>query len=281
MARPRPGEGSRPETPAWTRPRRVRIFDLLGVAVVAAFVAVVALDRGSLGRPRDEISLHLDPAELAAGFREGVEYHGLYRGEDKVGFLRLARRRTAAGYALTNTTVFELGIGDGPTRLTVETELDDGFRLRSFSATTRGPIEVTASGTYADGILIVSLDGPLGVQSQRLPMSEPPAFDFSLAPLAARSDLAAGDRFRFTHFDPMTMSTSEGTVQMLGRDSVDVLGEEVDAIHLRQTIAGQDLDLWVNELGEVLRQQMASGLMAIRESEAEATWGFVGHREAP
>ena len=239
-------------------------------------MGLVAFDQSALSRPRDEISLRLSPEELAAGFREGVEFHGLYRGDDKVGFMRLERRRDGDGYVLRHTTVFELGIGDGPTRLTVTTNLDPQFRLAGFSADAAGPVTEHASGTYASGMLDVTLDGPLGTQTQQLSLPEPPAFDFSLAPLAARSDLEVGDRFRFTHFDPMTMTTAEGVVEMLGHDTVNVLGEHVDAIDLRQSIAGQPMEMWVNELGEVLREQLPSGLVAVRESEAEATWGLSG-----
>lgn len=281
MAKSRPGEGNRPDLPAWILHKGVRAFDLLGIAFVAAFLGLVAFDQGALSRPREEISLRLSPQELAAGFREGIEFHGLYRGDDKVGFIRLERRREDTGYVLRHTTVFELGIGDGPTRLTVLTRLDDEFRLSSFSADAVGPVTAHASGTYASGMLDVTLDGPLGTQTQQIPLPQAPAFDFSLAPLAARSDLEVGDRFRFTHFDPMTMTTAEGVVQMLGRETVDVLGERVDAIHLRQTIAGQPMQMWVNELGEVLREQLPSGLVTIRESEAEATWGFGGPAARP
>ncbi len=243
---------------------------------LAAFVGLVAFDQRALSRPREEISLRLSPEELDAGFREGIEFHGLYRGEDKVGFMKLERRRDGAGYVLRHTTVFELGIGDGPTRLTVTTTLDEAFRLTRFSADAAGPVTAHASGTYGSGMLDVTLEGPLGPQTRQIAMPDPPAFDFSLAPIATRSDLQTGDRFRFTHFDPMTMSSAEGVVEMLGREEVDVLGEHVEAIHLRQTIAGQPMEMWVNELGEVLREQLPSGLLAVRESEAEATWGLGG-----
>lgn len=243
-------------------------------------MVVVALDRAALTRPRDEISLHLRPDQLAAGFREGVEFHGLYRGETKVGFIRTQRSRTATGYRLAHTTVIELGLGGGPTRLSVDTDLDAAFVLQSFVADAEGPVSAHVSGRWTGDALEVELDSPLGTQSQRLPLPEPPAFDFSLAPLAARSDLEVGDRFRFTHFDPMTMTTTEGVVEMLGHEPVDVLGEHVDAIHLRQQLGGHTLEMWVNELGEVLREQLPTGLVAVRESEAEATWGLVGPKGA-
>lgn len=243
----------------------------MGVAAVAAFAVVLAVDLAPLQRPRAEISLQLDAEALAEGFREGVEWHGLYRAGDKVGFVRLERRRRGDGFRLEQLTVLR-GLGDHDTELHVQTDLDASFSLVAFVASTRAPLEARVAGRWVGDALEIEVEGIPGLPARRIPLPEPPTFDFSLAPLAARSDLAVGDRFTFTHFDPMTLASREGTVEMLGREPVDVLGERVDALHLRQEIAGQTLELWINPLGEVLREQMPTGLLAVREAEAEATW---------
>jgi hypothetical protein len=106
-------------------------------------------------------------------------------------------------------------------------------------------------------------------------LQEPPVFDFSLGPLVMQQDLEPGDRFRFRHFDPTTGATAESTVELVGREPIDVLGERIEAFHLLQTVGGQQLHVWVNELGEVLREQLPWGIVSVRESEAEATYGLV------
>lgn len=240
-----------------------------------ALLTTLLVDRAQLGRPTEEISLELSPEALAAGFREGVQWQGLYRDDEKVGFVRLQRRRTDDGYRLDQATV--LRMADGTTaQVSVQTDLDPAFALQSFTASAEQPVSVRVRGTWVGDGLQIEAEGLPGLERQHLPMAEPPAFGFSLAPIAARSDLQPGDRFTFTHFDPMTLSSREGAVEMLGREPLDVLGERVSALHLRQEIAGQTLEVWVNELGEVLREQMPTGLVAVREPEAEATWGLAG-----
>lgn len=263
---------SRASAPAWARRRRFTAFDGVGLAALAAFALTLAADLAPLGRPRGEISLELDAEALAAGFREGVEWHGLYRGGDKVGFLRLERRRHGDGYRLEQLTVLRGATADLDTELHVQTDLDAAFTLVAFVASTRAPVQARVAGRWVEGALELDVEGIPGQGTRRIPLPEPPAFDFSLAPLAARSDLQPGDRFTFTHFDPMTLASREGVVQMLDREAIDVLGERVEALHLRQEIAGQTLELWINALGEVLREEMPTGLVAVREAEAEATW---------
>lgn len=264
------------------RHRERRWFDLLGGVSVAAFVAVLLLDLSSLGRPRQEVSLRVDPQALAEGFREGVQWYGLYRGSDKVGFSRTERRRVGDGYRLSNELRLRPGAAAGPTRLRIDTELDASFTLVGFTVQAQGgPVPLQAQGQVRGDMLHVEAQGLPGLPTFDLPLREPPVFDFDLGPLVMRADLEPGDRFAFTQVDPLGLTPREGTIEVLGREPVDVLGEQVEAVLLRQQMAGlPPLRLWVNELGEVLRQELPLELLAVREAEAEATYGMTAPASA-
>ncbi|MCA9709470.1 MAG: hypothetical protein KDK70_26755 [Myxococcales bacterium] len=262
-------------------PRRWPWFDLLGGLLVAAFVAVVLWDLRALGRPRQEVSLHVDPQALAEGFREGVQWYGLYRGEDKVGFSRTEQRRTADGYQLRQQIRVRPGEASGPERIEIDTELDAGFGLRRFAVRVEGgPVPLRAEGRREGDVLFIDAQGLPGVSTLELPLREPPVFDFGLGPLVMRADLRPGDRFAYTLVDPLGLLPQDATIEYLGRAPVDVLGERVEAFHLRQQLPGSPpLQLWVNELGEVLQQELPLSLLAVREAEAQATWGMGGGAE--
>lgn len=237
---------------------------------------MVLVDLQALSRPREEVSLRVDPEALAAGFREGVQWYGLYRGDEKVGFSRTERRRTADGYRLGNRIQLRPGTGGGASMIEVDTELDATFTLLRFTVRAEGgPVPLVAEGEVRGDVLHVEAEGLPGLPVLDLPLREPPVFDFDLGPLVMRADLSPGDRFAFTHVDPLGLTPREGTIEVLGHETIDVLGEEVDAVLLRQTIAGlPPLRLWVNELGEVLEQELPLQLLAVREAEAEATYGL-------
>ncbi len=260
--------------------RTIPWFDLVGGLAVAAFVAVLLLDLRVLGRPRDEVSLHVDPAALAEGFREGVQWYGLYRGQDKVGFSRTERRRRGPGYQLSQRLELpasSAGASAGITRITIDTELDAGFALERFRVETEGgPIPLRAEGERRGDTLHVEAEGLPGVPVLDVPLRQPPVFDFSLGPLVTTHDLRPGDRFAFTHVDPLGLTPTEGSLEYLGRVDLDVLGERVSALHLRQELPGlPPLQLWINELGEVLQQELPLALLAVREAEAQATYGLL------
>jgi hypothetical protein len=255
-------------------------FDVAGLAAVLGFAALLVADLGDLARPRREVDLVVGATALTEGFREGVRWHALYRKGARVGFARLERRRAGGGYELISHTRMDTQIGGRSQSLEVHitSTLDSAFELERFEAHASGDLfEMRASGRVAADEVEVEVEGfpgDAGPRTVRIPLSGPPVFDFSLEPMLVRHDLRSGDRFSYTHFDPVTLAARRGVIEYLGRDEITVLGELVDAHHLRQEIGGQVFHTWVNDLGEALREELPLGLVAVRETEAEATFGF-------
>ncbi len=261
-----------------TKRRKVAVFDVLGVACVLAFLVVVGLDFAELRWRGQEIELDLAPEALSEGFREGTEWHAIYDDERKLGYSRLERRRLPDGYELASYTLLNtMVMGRATTSVvSVTTELGAEFDLRAFTAEVDGDLaQLRARGRVEPGRIVVDVSGGVfGDEPRQIELpAERPTFDFSVRPLLMRDDLEVGQRYSFEHFDPTTLSTQQTSLEYLGRDTVMIMGEPVEAHHLRQELAGQVLDSWVNELGEILREELPGGLTAVRESEAEATWG--------
>jgi hypothetical protein len=61
-------------------------------------------------------------------------------------------------------------------------------------------------------------------------------------------------------------------VEVVGPDTLQVMGREVPVTHVRQKLAGTTLDAWIDARGEALRQELGLGLVAVRETEEEARW---------
>lgn len=265
------------------RIRDISTFDVLGLTAGLAFGVVVALDLAELRWRNTEATLEVDPAALAEGFREGVEWHAIYDDAHKIGYSRLERRRLDDGFELSSHTRLR-GAGEmARSDIDVTTVLGPAFELDRFHAEVDAGLgRLEADGRMGEGVLVVDVTGTLlGEQGKHLELPvERPTFDFSLRPLVMRADLEPGQRFSFESFDPTSLSARETTIEYLGRDQVTVMGELVDAHWLRQEIAGQVLESWVNDLGEVLREELPGGLTAVRETEAEATWGIDDVTEA-
>jgi len=256
--------------------RRIRSFDLLGIASVAVFCLVLAGDAGEFGWSVRELALEPAPEDLAAGFRPGVSWYGLYLGEAKVGFSRLDRRRRGDGFAMRSRSLLSVAVMGTPRQITMDVESDLGpeMALRSFDASVRSPLlSIDASGRWRDGRLELELRTAELEERRSVELESPPALDTNLRSLLMRSHPSPGDSLQIDYFDPLSLTTRKLEIEYMGIDQLGLVDAKVPAHRLRQRIAGATLQSWVNDLGEVLRQELPFGVVLVRETEAEATFG--------
>jgi hypothetical protein len=259
-----------------TRPR-LRPFDLLGIASMVVFAAVLFTELDELAWSGHEVALSPEPDQVASGFRPGVSWYGLYLGDDKVGFSRLERRRRRDGYAVRSQTVLTVPVmgTDRPITVALEADLDPHMALRTFDATVIGdPLSVTARGSWRDGELVLDVRAGDLEDHRRLSLERPPAIDANLRTLLMRSHPRPGERFRFDYFDPLSLTTRTLDIEYMGIDRLALVDDVVTAHRLRQRVAGVVFRSWVNDVGEVLRQELPLGVVLVRGTEAEASSGL-------
>jgi hypothetical protein len=255
---------------------RSRGFDLAGLVAVAALAAVLVADLDDLRLARAEAPLAVTASDLADGFRPGVSWFGIHLDDARIGFVRVERRHTRRGReASSHLSLRPVVLG---TPLVVESDLDvlldDALQPVSFTlASTTAGVDVDASGQRRGTTFVVDLT--IGAATQRLELPAGEAWtDLGLRTAFLRSQPAPGERREALLLDPLGLRTVTQTIEYVGLETIAVLGQEVSAHHLRHEVAGQVLQVWVNQLGEPLYEEMPLGLVAIRESEAAATYGF-------
>jgi hypothetical protein len=81
----------------------------------------------------------------------------------------------------------------------------------------------------------------------------------------ASQELEVGQTYRLHLFDPITLTEGEIEISVLEREIVQWGNREEDALRLRSTFAGLTTMAWVNEAGEVLKEETALGWTLIKE----------------
>ncbi len=256
---------------------KFRAFDVAGLISLALFAGVLAMDFGTLRRPANEVNLAVSPEELASGFREGVSWHGFYLRGTKMGFSRLEHQRLENGFRLLSHALFDLEVMRTRQRISLDldAELDFDFALRSFTAVVDTEFtSLLASGEVVDDRLDLVIESAGISDRTSIQLDSPPVLDFNIRPLFLTQQPEIGQRFDFEYFDPFKLHAKTLSIEYRGREEIMIVDEEISAHHLRQHLEGQVFDAWVNDLGEVLKEELPLGLTAIREDEAEATYGF-------
>ncbi len=254
-------------------------WDLFGAACVLAFVASL----GSWLFLREEV-----PAEDAqlvdptAEIQLGHEWLGLYFKGQKIGLLHLEKRARAGGgfdFDL-HTKMHLLALHtDSALELRVRAQLDSGLTLESFDFEVDAGLADLSGRGVVEGktvrMRIITGGEPV---ERSVELAHPPVLRSNLGPVLSRQTLEPGSRFRYHAFDPLSQADQPIDVEVIGPDMVTALGHEVPATHIRQTVGGLQLDAWINQRGEMLRQDLGLGITARRESEQEARWGLVQAR---
>ncbi|MDX9722189.1 MAG: transglutaminase-like domain-containing protein [Myxococcota bacterium] len=255
---------------------RSKRFDLIGVISVLAMLTSLALLVAHNETGFGELGVELTQEDLAAGFREGIEVHALYMGAEKVGTLRTEKRRDGNGYRIDSSMQLSVSTGFFKQRLRSEllSRLDEGFRLQEFELSLDSAIlELELEGRW-DGSAMVITGLPGETSSVALEMPEAPLILPSLRPVMMRKRLEPGSKTSLDYFDPLSQSRVRLDVVFVGNESIEVMGRLVNAFHFKEMALGRATDVWVNELGEVLIEDLPMGFRAVREPEAEAEYGL-------
>ncbi len=254
-----------------------RRWDALGLLAVLGFGAAYA---GLLFERRDPGPVAAEQvADPSADIQLGEEWMGLYFKGDRVGLLHVEKSaRDGGGYRYAMRTRLRLkALGsEAPLDLTVGADLDPALALERFDFTVdAGPAALAGRGAVDGTTIRMQLDTGGETIERTIELDAPPALRANLGPLLSRGGLEPGRTAQFHTFDPLTQRHQPVQVEVIGPERILILDREVEAVHIRTTASGMTLDGWINRRGEMLRQQLGLGLVAVRETRAQARFGLM------
>ena len=137
-------------------------------------------------------------------------------------------------------------------------QLDTSSRRTPFSTTVRGVVhEQTLTLTIENG-------GQQRVETREL--SEPIVLPLNLYYSLAARGFESGSKVRLRLFDPMTLSDGAAEVEVMDPEIVRWGGREEEAYRLKTTFSGLTTTAWVNESGEVLKEETPLGWTLTKEA---------------
>lgn len=252
-------------------------WDAVGLALVLAFAGslwALWATEGPTGPPPAEALL--DPS---GEIQLGDEWMGLYFKGERVGLMHVAKSaRPGGGFRYEMETRLRLLAfrQDAPLDVRVGADLGPGLVLERFDfELDAGPASIEGRGRVEGKRIEMTVETGGETVERTLELDHPPVLRGNLGPLLSRGGLEPGRRMRFHAFDPMTQSDQPVDVEVIGPDTVLVMDREVSATHIRTTTAGLTLDGWINDRGEMLRQELGLGLVAVRETREQARFGLL------
>ncbi|BDD87818.1 transglutaminase-like domain-containing protein [Desulfofustis limnaeus] len=224
---------------------------------------------------RDFFVSVVDSRESAALERDRrTEYQGIYFKEQKIGYVEYTFAPAAADtLTLHQRAVMDLNISgqSHPVDLDLQATIDQYSRLQAFHFAFTSPFyRMTADGTVSGSAVSFTLDTGNAVIEDRLSLEAPPLLPTSRRAYLLDRDLQSGEKIRIPWFDPLSLTAKSSLVEYHGKEKT-LIHQRVYQLHrFTEQFAGIRVNVWLDDQGEVVKEESPAGFVFIREPEFKA-----------
>jgi len=217
------------------------------------------------------------PADTSASAAVPDEsWMGVYMHDRKIGYTHERVVATEGGHRFAEDSLLRLMVMDA--EQTVHTHIDattgPDYALQTFSVSLQSGLgDLKASGTVGPRTVDLVLRTGKDETRQQLEIDGPIYLPATARALFAGADRGAEGARTLQVFDPSAMRHYPMEVRMDGRDSIVVGGRPVPARRMRESFRGVDTTVWMDDAGQVLREEGPMGLVTVAESAELAVSG--------
>ncbi|WPD24341.1 MAG: transglutaminase-like domain-containing protein [Candidatus Electrothrix scaldis] len=158
-----------------------------------------------------------------------------------------------------------------PVKMSLTAITENNLRLRTFKFSFSSPFyNTTAHGRVEGNTVHFSLDTGGATMEDTITLQAPPVL-----PLNQRSYLLSelkekGDKLKIPFFDPFSLSAKTSVITYKGQEKK-LLNKRIYNIHLfTESYAGMQTDFWLNDEGQVVREQSPVGFVFQAEPKFKA-----------
>jgi hypothetical protein len=200
---------------------------------------------------------------------------GIYSGDDRIGY---SYNSTQQDKDLTKVLEFtSLSIN----LLGKESEVKsrgsyilEGYKIISFEYEMNSDdLDFKATGKRAGGNLQITLETVSGKSRRTVPVKEELILPSMVSKIMVDDDMKTGDTFKFILFEPLSilMGVNEpvSTNTVGQRETVKLRKGEFWAYKVESNFMGSEITLWIDDEGDVIKQEFPPGLTSIKESKEE------------
>ena len=203
--------------------------------------------------------------------RYGAEAHwrGIYYRGEKIGFAVGQVVPIDEGFELQEDGRMQIALLGADTVAVLRTtaRVDQRFTLQSFDFSLDPGTGPTRISGVVDGLrLTLTIATPTGTRTDVRTLTEPPALALNLGRRLAAEGLVTGSRHEVQVFDPATLSNAPMTIVVGERELLRISGLPIPAFRVEMQFAGVRATSWITDMGEVVREESALGMLVVRES---------------
>ncbi len=213
-------------------------------------------------------------SDLAA-YGERARWSGIYYRGEKIGFSVSQMTEKPGGFKLQEDGQMLLTLMGASTasKLHTEVNVDPQYMLQDFSFSLdpgTGPIGIRGV-LESPTRLAVKITTATGEKARTFELKEPPVLSLNLPKRLLAMGLTEGAHHEIQIFDPATLTNGLATIEIGKREVVRILDKPLPAFKMTMTYSGITATSWITEVGDIVKEESAMGMVVVRESRERAT----------
>ncbi len=149
------------------------------------------------------------------------------------------------------------------------------FSLAEFAfEVSSGRFSFSAEGSISDTVLALTTESAGSKQTVKLNLNDKIYFTSGIVQAASSSDLKPGDRLVLNVFDPISMGREPIHLEILDQEKIEILGQPTKATKISLKYKGVTQLAWINEAGEILKEQGMLGITHEKTTRKDALLGL-------
>ncbi len=191
----------------------------------------------------------------------------------KIGFSHTRFSAEPDGYRLQETVLMRINTMGMVQDINLKTtgRLNRDFSLAEFDFNIRsGRFRFHADGSVDGNVLTVRTSSAGNSRKTDIPLSAKPYLLPAVTAAVSAAQLNTGNQYTFDIFDPATMGQTPVIVEVLGNESLQILGEEQPATKVALKFKGASQLAWIGQQGDVLREEGILGIQMEKTTRKDA-----------
>ncbi len=226
----------------------------------------------------------LDPNRVSA-LAGKDSWMNIYLNNQKIGYSHGAITPKHNGFELSEKVFMRMNIMGFSQDVSMETraQLKSDLSLETFDFHfNSGMFELSAAGRVTDDLrLNLHADFGAGPQPMQVSLKQPIYLTSALwHAVFLQSNGAVGDQLVFDIFDPSTMSQEKAVVHVSGKEDIHHQGVLRPTTKLTLNYKGATAIAWVDESGDILREEGILGMALEKTTQADAFANLPVHPQA-
>ncbi len=221
-------------------------------------------------QPSSVIALDIITEE---GIRTGVEWFGIYQQGRKIGYAKTLITMDGDAYHISEESELDLLVLGRVQRVAtvINSYTTRNFLLKYFDFSLDSEASnMRIKGAVVGKYLVLDIITAGQTRKERILLNEPPYLSPNIKPALILLGLAPGKRYRFSLFNPATMSSEDAFITVEAQEFMKIGDEQRPVYRLRESFQGMEAISWISADGETIKEESPLGYTLLKETMTEA-----------